>query len=260
MVRESFRLVVAGVAVAASLLLPRAAASETNTQPIAVPLIGESGVASPYPSVITVAAPGGPTQKGVPWVVLQHITYACPKDLAILLVHNDTDKYLLMSGANGCKSFTGTRVVIRSDRPALPETPPDWVSHGADLEIGPSNYGPQPVFPAPAPSGPYVNGLPPAAVTLNGTWKLYVMDTSPSYRCVLEVGWALEYGTKITPLLTSLDVSVPAGSPSQAGQASQYPIAIDLNHVETSFAVRRGRVEFSADAHGTRVHVAVTLH
>ena len=92
--------------------------------------------------------------------MLQHITHPCPKDLAILLVRDDTDKYMLMSKANGCKSFARTRVVIRSDRPALPETPADWTSHGADLEIGPSDSGPRPVFPAPGQSVPIRTASP----------------------------------------------------------------------------------------------------
>ena len=74
---------------------------------------------------------------------------------------------------------------------------------------------------------------------MNGTWKLYVMDTSASYRGVIEAGWAIQYGTKVAPLLTGLGVSVPAGSPAQAGAASQYPIAIDLSHVDASLPVRR---------------------
>jgi subtilisin-like proprotein convertase family protein len=230
---------VIGLVVVTGLASPRIASADTNPQPIAVPLIGDAGIASPYPSTITIAAPSGPTHMTVPTVVLQHVTHPCPKDLAVLLVHNDTDKYLLMSHAGGCKPLAGTRVVIGSGKPVLSQTPADTTPYGAEIEIGPSNYGPQPVFPAPAPAGPYTNGLPVSVVNMNGTWKLYVMDTDAGARGVIEAGWDVQYGTKITKFMTGVDTPVPAGSVTQPGPAAQYPIEIDLSQADASLTVRR---------------------
>ena len=39
---------------------------------------------------------------------LHAVTHPCPEDLAVLLVHNGTDKYLLMSNAGGCRPLQGT--------------------------------------------------------------------------------------------------------------------------------------------------------
>src|SRR6476659_8072181 len=94
-----------------AILLVSAAAgvagADVNQAPIAVPLIGDQGAGSPYASRIHVTPRGGPTQSAQPTIVIQKITHPCPQELAILLVHNNSQKYLLMSNAGGCRPFVG---------------------------------------------------------------------------------------------------------------------------------------------------------
>ena len=169
------------------------ARADVNHQSIAVPLIGTSGVGSPYPSTITVTARGGPTQASAIRIILHAVTHPCPEDLAVLLVKNNTSKYLLMSHAGGCRPLQGTDVIFAAGNPALPDNDADPTPHGATLTIGASNYGAQPAFPAPAPAGPYSVGLP--GTTVSGTWDLYVIDTANSNRGVIAAGWSFHYDT-----------------------------------------------------------------
>src|SRR5689334_4197999 len=87
------------VMILAMLTLAGAASADVNQTPIAVPLLGDQGAGSPYPSSIQVTPRGGPTQNVAPIIVLQAVTHPCPQDLAVLLVHNNTQKYLLMSNS-----------------------------------------------------------------------------------------------------------------------------------------------------------------
>jgi hypothetical protein len=73
--------------------------AEHDQRPIAVPRIGTDGPASRYPSTLDVAPPGGPSHRSWVGIELHAVTHPCPEDLAVLLVHNNTDKYLVMSNA-----------------------------------------------------------------------------------------------------------------------------------------------------------------
>src|SRR5262245_18686751 len=96
------------------------ASADHNPTPIAMPLIGTQGAAAPYPSRINVASRFGPAYTSFVAVVLIAVTHPCPEDLAVLLVHNHTQKYLLMSNAGSCKPLEGTDVVFMG-APAIPD-------------------------------------------------------------------------------------------------------------------------------------------
>src|SRR5262245_40635920 len=102
------RLLAASVGLLAWLLTAGVARAEWNSQPIAVPAIGTSGQGTPFPSTITVAPKAGSLHKGQIYVLLHAVTHPCPEDLAVLLVHNHAEKYLLMSNAGGCHPLQGT--------------------------------------------------------------------------------------------------------------------------------------------------------
>ena len=174
-----------------------ASAADTLSTPIAVPLIGTQGPAGAYPSRQVVTARGGASQTGQVVIRLFGVTHPCPEDLAILLVRNNTDKFLLMSNAGGCRPFQGTDVAFNPVGAAFPDTQAPTPPFGATLTLAPSNYGPAPVFPAPAPPGPYVLGLPPSTTNINGTWDLYVFDTTTDNRGVISGGWSFEYNTDV---------------------------------------------------------------
>src|SRR5688572_6915265 len=138
--------------------------ADHDLRPIAVPRGGTQGPASTYPATLNVVAPGGTTHRSWVGVELHGVTHPCPEDLAVLLVHNDTDKYLLMSNAGGCRPLQGTtiRFTTLGLPSVLPDSEPAAPPHDGHISISASNYGAVPVFPSPAPAGPYTLGLPPA--------------------------------------------------------------------------------------------------
>ena len=166
------------------------------------------------------------------------MTHPCPEDLAILLVHNNTDKFLLLSNAGGCRPFQGTNVAISVFGAAFPDTQVPTPPYGKTLTLAPSNYGPAPVFPAPAPPGPYVLGLPPITTNINGTWDLYVFDTTADNRGVISGGWSLEYSTDVADHVAA-DVGAASRHRSGPGTAGAYPITFDLTSVPVGVDVTR---------------------
>lgn len=236
MVRStSVRGLVARVAAVTLLTLVAAAGvahAEHDLRPIAVPRIGTEGVASTYPATLNVVSPGGPSHQSQVGIELHAVTHPCPEDLAILLVHNDTDKYLLMSNAGGCRPLQGTTIRFSTlGLPAaLPDNEPAAPPHDGHISILPSNYGAVPNFPAPAPPGPYTLGLPPANTLVDGTWSLYVLDTTAANRGVIAAGWSLNYSTDIRAEGHEEDIAIPAVG-TGPGPASFYPLMFNFDSV-----------------------------
>jgi subtilisin-like proprotein convertase family protein len=225
------------IAVVCVLSAASQARADVNHTPIALPLIGTSGAASPYPSTIQVAARGGPSQSSSIRIILHAVTHPCPEDLAVLLVRNNTQKYLLMSHAGSCKPLQGTNIIFATGSPTLPDSTPDTTPHGPTLQIAPSNYGSQPAFPAPAPAGPYTTALP--TTLINATWDLYVIDTSAGDRGVIAAGWSFHYDTSPTFTAPGLPSPLPNGAPATTiGPATDYPITFDLSNVPAGVKVR----------------------
>jgi subtilisin-like proprotein convertase family protein len=212
--------------------------ADTDWRPIAVPRVGTEGPASRYPSTLNVVAPGGPSHRSWVGVELHAVTHPCPEDLAVLLVHDDTDKFLLMSNAGGCRPLQGTtiRITTLGLPSALPDNQPAAPPHDDFISILPSNYGAVPVFPSPAPAGPYTAGLPPANTLVQGSWKLYVIDTTGTNRGVIAAGWSLQYSTDITFQGHEEDVAIP-GVGTGPGNASIYPIEFNLETVPAGVVV-----------------------
>jgi subtilisin-like proprotein convertase family protein len=226
-----FRLAI-GVLSAVAVVLLSAAESRAdwNSQSIAVPALGNQGVASAYPSSITVAPPGGPGQRGEVRIMLHNVTHPCPRDLAVLLVKDDALGYLLMSNAASCAPLKGTTLLFVAGGAALAGTPAsgDW---GASGTFGPSIVGGDPVFPAPAPAGPYVHALPPAYTLLQGVWKLYVVDTADSgARGVIAGGWSVN--SPASASYSSIIDPIPA-----RGTAVVYPLPIDCSAAQANLVV-----------------------
>jgi subtilisin-like proprotein convertase family protein len=234
---------------AACLVLPAPARADTNRASIAVPLAGTQGVAAPYPSRQVVTARGGTGTQATFQVILHDVTHPCPEDLAILLVRNDTDKYLLMSHAGGCRPLQGTNLKFANDGTPLPDNQAATPPYGLNLAIGPSNYGAPPAFPAPAPAGPYAASMPFVNTLISGTWDLYVMDTGATQRGVIAGGWSLLYGTEIVRTSAQVNVALPANTSGSAppSPASVYPITFDLNDVPATTPVTLARIDVTLD-------------
>jgi subtilisin-like proprotein convertase family protein len=219
--------------------------ADVNNTPIAVPLIGTEGAAGPYGSSITVTARGGTAQTGQVIVRLFGVTHPCVEDLAILLVKG-ASKFLLLSNAGSCRPLLGTNVTFNAAGAPIPDSQPVTPPYGQTLTLAPSNYGPAPAFPAPAPAGPYTLGLPPASTNINGTWQLFVFDTGLGNRGVIAGGWSLEYPTDAVVNSTQTLVALPAAGASAPGPAAVYPITFDLTTVPVGVDV-------------TRVTIAITM-
>jgi subtilisin-like proprotein convertase family protein len=165
------------------------------------------------------------------------VTHPCPQDLAVLLVHNNVQKYLLMSNSGGCKPLQGTDMIIQNGAPALLDSDPDTTPYAQSMLMGLSNHGAQPVFPAPAPAGPYLTSLP--SVFIAGTWDLYVMDTRAGNRGVIAAGWSIRYSSILSSgPVQALPALIPAGAPAVTnGPASIYPITFDFTSVPAGVRV-----------------------
>jgi hypothetical protein len=218
--------------------------AEVNNTSIAVPLIGTQGVAGPYPSAITVTARGGAAQTGQIIVRLFGVTHPCIEDLAVLLVKGSS-KFLLLSNAGSCRPLQGTNVTFNAAGAPVPDSQAVTPPYGQTLTLAPSNYGPAPAFPAPAPAGPYTLGLPPASTNVNGTWQLFVFDTTATNRGVIAGGWAIEYPTDAVVNSTQTLLALPATG-TGPGATSPNPITFDLTTVPVGVDV-------------TRVIIAITM-
>ena len=161
---------VRGLVLASGYYYPTVRPDALVLVPPAIPLIGTQQVASPYPSTIHVAARGGPEQTGLVSVVLHAVTHPCPRDLSVLLVHDDV-KYLLMNNVGGCRPLQGTTIEFVSDpnAPTIPRFPSDVPPFPNYMRVQPSFDGPQPTPPAPFPSGGFiVSGGPPDTARIGG--------------------------------------------------------------------------------------------
>jgi subtilisin-like proprotein convertase family protein len=206
--------------------------ADVNNTPIAIPLIGTQQIANPYPSSIDVVARGGPSQTGPISVVLHGVTHPCPRDLSVLLVHND-EKYLIMNNVGGCRPFEGTTIEIvdnLGDPTIPPNQPPDAPPFPDYIKVAASFDGPQPTPPAPFPSGGFItSGFPGATTLIDGRWDLYVIDKVAGGRGVIAGGWSLHYDTTIRSDFRQIGL-IPGGGFS-SGPAQVYPIRFDLSGV-----------------------------
>jgi hypothetical protein len=232
------RTVLKRAAIAAVCLVAAAADSraETNPQPIAIPAIGTQGTASPYPSRIVVNSLGGPTHTGQISVTLHGVTHPCIEELAILLVHNGGTGYRLLNNAGGCRALAGTDLRFTETGVPLVAGGPLGAPYGLDLTIGVSLFPPAVPFPQPAPQpdGPYFAGLPPGTTNVNGTWDLYIVDTTNDNRGVVAAGWSVNYPEWIE--VSAAHTPLVPGS-GTSGPAELYPIDIEVTGVSPTARV-----------------------
>lgn len=204
-------------AVAALLLVaaPASAESFSNPTPIKLPASGDSGVASPYPSQVTVGGMSGPITDVN--VTLHRVGHTKPAEINVLLVSPSGDTVNMMSdncGQEDIEDFLWT-----FDQQAATPMPRDG-SSCPEFAYRPNALNNSFSFwPAPAPPGPHgvslndFNNENP-----NGTWSLYVYDagsSGSSHVGDIEVGWSITIETG------PADVTIPATGTS--GPANPYP-------------------------------------
>ena len=136
-------------------------------------------------------------------VILRNLRHQRPDDLDILLVSPTGKKIMLMSDAGGSTPVNNLTLVFK---PYAAVTPPDEGDLGSDVtrQYQHSNYGEtETVFPnaaAPAdspPGGPYQDRLTDLLWTdsPNGSWRLYIVDDSPTRSGFLLGSWCLNIQT-----------------------------------------------------------------
>ena len=95
----------------------------------------------------------------------------------MLLVHNETADYLLLSNAGGCRALAGTDLCITEARSlSRRRTARSAVRVDADDRRLESRRR-TPFSPRRRRPG-RITGRPPDTVNVNGTWDLYIVDTA----------------------------------------------------------------------------------
>jgi hypothetical protein len=175
--------------------------------------------ATPYPSTITVS--GGPTSIGSMRVSLYDVSHVFPDHIDVLLVSPNGAKYLLMGDTGGPTSIPDPPTVTLTFSDVASQTLPDSASLFTDAFKPTSCETPIADFPAPAPTGSYVEpgcllsrpvtqsmfgafGL----INSNGNWNLYVRDDAGTLTMVtngfIAGGWGLEF---LPPTSAGVEVS-----------------------------------------------------
>jgi subtilisin-like proprotein convertase family protein len=207
------------------LLANASAASFSNPTAITIPAGAPTttqGPADPYPSTITVSGNPGTLLKAR--VTLTGITHTAPRDINVLLVGPTGQKTILWNEACGGGSLTGQSITFDD---AAPATLP--LSGGGPCLTG--TYKPTsgsaviPVYPSPAPAGPYpvaLSALNGGAV--NGAWSLFVFDDAGIDVGTIAGGWSLDLqATDITPPETVIGAKKIKGTTAKFKFSSNEP-------------------------------------
>jgi subtilisin-like proprotein convertase family protein len=188
----------------------------TLPAPVANPAsitIPNSGVATPYPSVINVSGVTGPVTKVT--ATLVGLTHTFPGDLDVLLVGPGGQKVILMSDVGGGNAVSNITLTFEDGAAAVP----------AALVSGtftPTNSGTGDPFPAPAPAAPHgtalsaFNGVDP-----NGTWRLFVVDDAAGDFGSFSGGWSLKFTA--APLCASQPCTLSCPSTVLVSSAPDQP-------------------------------------
>ena len=203
--------------------LPKTA-TFANTNVIVIP---DSGIASPYPSTITVSGVTGLVGKVT--ATLSQFNHTYPHDVSVLLVSPAGTRALLMSHTADLGAPAANVDFTFDD--SAPSMLPQSGSAGSG-SWQPSAYPPATVFPSPAPTNAYgavmsaFNNANP-----NGTWSLFVLDDATGDRGGVSNGWSLAI-TTISAVNQTADLSVTgvgSGSPILAGDTLTYTFTV-MNH------------------------------
>ncbi len=195
--------------------------STTNTVTFVNPsaiTIPASGASTPYPSAISVSGMTGLVSEVS--VTLSNLTHSSPRDIMVLLVSPAGSNTILMANA-------GTRDKVSKSVLTFDSAAQGRISSSTPIVSGtflPTAVGTSPVFPKPAPAGPYVadlsifNGLTP-----NGDWKLYVADSTRPNSGAIANGWQLTI-TSVTGASTPVAGKMAMAPPSLSAANPPSPL------------------------------------
>jgi subtilisin-like proprotein convertase family protein len=187
------------------LVTPPTGSTQTFTNAAAI-TINASGPAATYPSNLTVSGfPVGATISKVV-VKVNNLSHTFSKDIDMLLVGPGDQRVTLMSDAGG--TTTGTTAVATNVTLTFDATAASALSATSKVVTGtyrPMNLSPSGTtadsFPAPGPAAPYTatdlgvfTGL--TGASLNGVWKLFVVDDTTGDSGSIAGGYSLTITTQ----------------------------------------------------------------
>jgi subtilisin-like proprotein convertase family protein len=206
----------------------RSARAETrtvsNTNPITTP---DSGVASLYPSVITIS--GGVGKITAVRVTLRNITHNFPDDYDILLVGPGGRSAILMSDCGGNNVLNNVTVTF-SGVASVPLPDSGQINTGT---YRPGNYGgAADTFP-PAAAQSYSSSLTAFNdISPVGAWNLFVVDDKSGDSGTIAGGWTLEFDT--TAFGSTSTIIIP-----DSGIGSPYPSQINVGSLPQAIRTMR---------------------
>lgn len=169
--------------------------SISNSEQIAVPAIGSSSIASPYPATIAVDAFKKYKRAKIKDVdvTLRDVQHGNPDDIDVMLGFGNR-RAVIMGGAGGSTGIASVALIL--DDEAANELP-----DAAPLTSGkyrPTNHAPGISLPYPAPD----NNGDVALSTFDGakpdgTWRLWVYDDNSGGFGYFDGGWSLEITAKV---------------------------------------------------------------
>jgi subtilisin-like proprotein convertase family protein len=209
------------LALIVAMTSPALAVVFTNAAAITINDAAAQGVASAYPSNVTVSGMTGAVTSVT--LTLSNLNHSFPDDLDLLLVAPGGNNLVVMSDAGGTADVFNLGITFSDAAPAA-------ITDGGPLGGGTfqvSQYVAGDVFPAPAPAASAnttfaaaFNGIDP-----NGTWSLFAVDDTGVDMGTLGNGWFLTVTTAGTPA-TSFANPTPTFLNDRFGSAGPYPSAI----------------------------------
>ncbi|MEI7730865.1 MAG: immunoglobulin domain-containing protein, partial [Verrucomicrobiota bacterium] len=163
----------------------------TNSAQIA---INDNTTATPYPSTIAVNSLASSIQRVK--VTLRKFTHTYMSDVRVLLVSPSGQKVLLLSGAGNSGVSQVNLTFDDFAAGPVPDVPTSGIYKPTATTTG--------SLTTPAPAAPYATTL--AALKgqdPNGTWSLYVLDSSAGDGGYITEGWSLDIETATPPFITS---------------------------------------------------------
>ncbi len=190
--------------------------------------INQLGIATPYPSTISVGGVTGVI--GKVRVTFTKLSHTYPDDIDALVTGPRGQKLVLMSDAGGSTPVVNKTLTFDGAAGAA-------LANEAAIDVGnflPSNYdsGTEPfgdIFPAPAPVGPLSSSfLAFNSTDPNGTWSLFVHDDGGNDAGSISGGWALAI-TVVVPVNPLANLSIAASAapnPAVVGEPLTYTLTV----------------------------------
>lgn len=199
----------------------------SNTTAITIPAAGspnQIGVASPYPSSVTVAGMAG--QVSTVTATFNGFTHSAANDVDAMLVSPSGENLVVMSdpGDPASLTFAANANLTFSDAAASGLPSSGAIATGT---YKPTNVGGGDAFPAPAPTPSSETTFAGAftGIAANGTWSLYIVDDATGDTGAVSGGWSLTITTTAVAAATTTTLSA-APNPATTGNVVTFTATV----------------------------------